>query len=149
MCKILEVSKNTFYNWIRDRQSERKSFRQLLANEIQRIYNLSQQTYGSPRITVELQNMGYKASRPFVAKIMFEKGIRSCLRAKFVVTTDSGDKLPIAGNILNREFQVKELGTVWLSDITYIKVNSDWVYLTTVIDLADRKVIGWSVSDDD
>ena len=148
MCKILEVSKNAFYNWLKDRQSERKSFRKVLGYEIQRIYNLSEQTYGSPRITEELQKIGYKVSRPLVAKIMVEQGLRSCLRAKFVVTTDSGHKLPVAENILNREFQVNELGTVWVSDITYIKVNSDWVYLTTVIDLADRKVIGWSVSND-
>ena len=148
MCEALEVSKNAFYNWLKDRQSERKSFRKVLGYEIQKIYNLSDQSYGSPRITIELEKIGYKVSRPLVAKIMFEQGLRSCLRPKFVVTTDSGHKLPVAENILNREFQVNELGTVWVSDITYIRVNSDWVYLTTVIDLADRKVIGWCVSDD-
>ena len=79
---------------------------------------------------------------------MFEQDLKSCIRPKFIITTDSSRKLPIAGNILNREFQVKELGTVWVSDITYISVNSDWVYLTTVIDLADWQVINWCVSDD-
>ncbi len=91
----------------------------------------------APRITIELKKIGYKVSRPLVAKIMFEQDLKSCIRPKFIITTDSSRKLPIAGNILNREFQVKELGTVWVSDITYISVNSDWVYLTTVIDLAD------------
>ena len=73
-------------------------------------------------------------------------GIRSVLRRKFKATTDSKHNLQVAKNLLNREFKVQELGKVWVSDITYIRVNSSWMYLTTMIDLADRKVVGWSLS---
>ena len=76
------------------------------------------------------------------------EGIRASVIPRFVVTTDSDHDNPIADNLLDRKFDVNELGRAWVSDITYIKVNSDWAYLTTVIDLADRKVIGWSISND-
>ena len=103
MCKALEVSKNAFYNWLKDRQSERRSFRKVLRYEIQKIYNLNQ-SYGSPRITIELEKMGYKVSRTLVAKMMCKQGRSNCLPPKFVVTRDSGQKAPIAENILNRKF---------------------------------------------
>ena len=79
---------------------------------------------------------------------MKEMNIRSILRRKFVVTTDSNQSNPIAENVLDRDFSTDELGKKWGSDITYIKVKSNWMYLTTMIDLADRKVVGWSLSDD-
>ena len=76
------------------------------------------------------------------------EGLRASVPPKFVATTDSDDDNPIAENVLNRGFRVYELGKVWVSDITYIRVNTDCVYLTTVFDLADRKVIGLSLSND-
>lgn len=79
---------------------------------------------------------------------MKELGLKSVLKRKFVVTTQSNHDLPLAENILKRDFHSDKLGEKWVSDITYIRVNSDWNYLTTVIDLADRKVIGWSLSED-
>ena len=74
--------------------------------------------------------------------------LKSVLRKKYVVTTDSKHTFPLAKNELNREFSSLKLGQKWVSDITYIKVNDDWNYLTTIIDLADRKVVGWALSED-
>jgi putative transposase len=79
---------------------------------------------------------------------MSELGLKSVLRRKYVITTDSNHSLPVASNILDREFSSLELGKKWISDITYIRVNNDWNYLTTIIDLADRKVVGWTLSED-
>ena len=67
---------------------------------------------------------------------------------KFRVTTDSNHKYPIAPNILNQNFKVSRINQVWVSDITYVQTNQGWMYLTVIIDLFNRKVVGWSMSDD-
>lgn len=148
MCRVLEVSRNSYYNWTKNRNSDQIAFRNKLLEEIKDIYAMSYSTYGSPRITVELNNRGFKVSKPFIARLMRMEGLRSILHKKYVVTTDSKHNYSISDNVLSREFKVDELGKAWVSDITYIKVNNYWNYLTTIIDLADRKVIGWSVSED-
>ena len=75
-------------------------------------------------------------------------GIRSRIRKKFVTTTDSRHSNPVAENVLDRNFSTDILGKLWVSDITYIKLNNHWIYLTAIIDLADRAVVGWSLSED-
>jgi putative transposase len=77
---------------------------------------------------------------------MNQLGLRSKLSKKFKVTTNSKHKYLIVPNVLNREFTVTEPSKTWVSDITYIRVKEGFLYLTTVLDLYDRKVIGWSLS---
>lgn len=77
---------------------------------------------------------------------MQKAGIRSITKKKFVATTDSKHSYPVAPNLLNREFKVEAPGKVWVSDITYIRTLEGWMYLTVIIDLFDRKVIGWPIS---
>ena len=79
---------------------------------------------------------------------MKEMGLKSILKRKFVVTTDSKHSFPIAKNELDRDFSSLKLGEKWVSDITYIRVKDNWNYLTTIMDLADRKIVGWSLSED-
>ena len=86
-------------------------------------------------------------SRPRVARLMKQAHIRSKRHRKFVVTTDSNHTYPVVENKLNRNFHPASLGEVWVSDITYISTKQGWLYLTTVMDLADRKVIGWALSE--
>lgn len=148
MCKVLEVSRNAFVNWRKNRTQQRREHKNKLIGEIKNIYKLSFGSYGSPRIHLALKQKNIMASRPLVARIMKQEGIKSKIRMRYVVTTDSKHNNPIASNVLNRQFRPTELGKVWVSDITYIKVNQDWAYLTTMIDLADRKVVGWSISTD-
>jgi transposase InsO family protein len=95
---------------------------------------------------LERENLSY--SRSYVAVLMRELGLKSVLKRKFVVTTNSNHTYPIAKNILNRNFESNSIGEKWVSDITYIRVNDDWNYLTTIMDLADRKIVGWSLSED-
>jgi len=118
----------------------------LFTDLIKEIFDLSNQTYGSPRITEELRRNGYCISKRRVAKLMRVNGWRSKLKKKFRVTTDSNHPYPVCRNHLNRNFKPKELNEVWVSDITYIKTVNGWLYLTTIIDLYDRQVIGWSLS---
>ena len=119
----------------------------LVKEKITAIYFDSKQRYGSPRITAELASLGNKVSRITVARYMNQLGLRSKLSEKFKITTNSKHKYLIMPNVLNREFSVLEPSKVWVSDITYIRVKEGFIYLTTVLDLYDRKIIGWSLSD--
>jgi len=119
---------------------------QILTEKIKVIHRNSKQTYGSPRITQELYKLDVRISRPRVARLMKKAKIRSIVKRKFRVTTDSEHKYPVAENKLNREFRVDKIATAWVSDITYIKTIQGWLYLTIILDLADRKIVGWSLS---
>jgi len=119
-----------------------------LLDHIRRIHAQSQFRYGSPRIADELRERGVKVSRNRVARLMHNAAIRSIMYKKYrLQTTDSIHDFPVAKNLLNREFTADKPGQKWVSDITYIPTGEGWLYLTTVLDLADRKVIGWALSD--
>lgn len=146
MCRVFKISKSSYYHWIKSEPSKRWLENEELQERIKTIFKYSSKTYGSPRIKEELQVQGFKVSRPRVARIMRAAGIRAIKPRRFVVTTDSRHNYPIVPNILNREFAATRQGQVWVSDITYIKTTQGWLYLTVIIDLFDRKVVGWSMS---
>ena len=100
------------------------------------------------RIADELREQGVKASRNRIARLMKKVGIRSIMYKKYrVQTTESNHDYPVAKNVLNREFTADKPGQKWVSDLTYIATGQGWLYLTVILDLADRKVIGWAMSD--
>ena len=146
MCRVFKISKSSYYHWLKSGPSKRWLENEELLVRINTIFAYSSKTYGSPRIKVELQAQGFRVSRPRVARIMKAAGIRARIPRRFVVTTDSRHNYPVAPNILNREFTATRPGQVWVSDITYIKTNMGWLYLTVIIDLFDRKAVGWSMS---
>ena len=147
LSKVLQVSRSGYYRWLKSEPSGRTIENRELTDEIRRIHTRSKQTYGSPRITAELNAEHRRTSRPRVARLMKKAGIRSKMTKKYrVSTTDSKHAFRIAPNLLDRDFKVGETGKVWVSDITYIPTVQGWLYLTTVIDLGDRKVIGWALS---
>ena len=118
----------------------------LIKEKIVFIYFESKQRYGSPRMTFNLQSLGYEISRITVAKYMKQMGLRSKLSKEFKITTDSKHNYLTVENVLNRQFTPKSPSKVWVSDITYIHTKEGFLYLTTIIDLYDRKIIGWSLS---
>lgn len=146
MCKVLKVSQSGYYRWKQTIISKRIQRMNLIKEKITTIYFESKQRYGSPRITKELNILGYKISRITVAKYMNQLGLRSKLSKKFKVTTDSKHSYLMVENVLNRQFSASEPSKVWVSDITYIYTKEGFMYLTTIIDLYDRKIIGWSLS---
>lgn len=148
MCKVFKVSKSAFYRSLQYLPSERDHENRLLLFEIRRIHQQSKATYGSPRITDELKARGFNVSEPRVARLMKKHQIRAVYKKKFVVTTDSKHNLPVADNKLNRNFTTDAPGKAWVSDITYIKTAKGWLYMTAILDLYDRKVIGWAHSSD-
>lgn len=115
---------------------------------VKKIYQQSDCRYGSPRIAVDLREQGITVSRPRVARLMRKHGIRSIIRRKYrVQTTDSIHGYAIEENYLNRDFSATRLAEKWVSDLTYIRTQEGWLYLTAVLDLADRKVVGWALSE--
>lgn len=148
MCKVFKVSKSAFYQKQHYLCSRRDSENRSLLFQIKRIHENSKASYGSPRITEELKATGIKVSRPRVARLMKQAGIRAVHAKKFKVTTDSKHTYPISENKLSRCFNTSRAGEVWVSDITYIRTGEGWIYLTVVIDLFDRKVVGWAHSRD-
>ena len=145
MCQVLRVSISGYYYWLKHPVGSRAGKEQQLLAAVRKVYQLSNCRYGSPRISVELQQQGIQASRPRVARLMRKHAIRSIIRRKYrVQTTDSNHNYAIAENYLNRNFSANRLAEKWVSDLTYIRTQEGWLYLTAVLDLADRKVVGWA-----
>lgn len=147
MCNVLEVSKSAYYKWLHRKPGKRALRSKLLKEEIHKVYRMSSGRYGSPRIAKELNMQGIKVSQPLVARLMKEQHLRSIIRKKYKATTDSSHRYAVVENKLERAFNVGSHNKVWVSDLTYIPTREGWLYLTTVIDLFDRKVIGWALSD--
>ena len=119
----------------------------VLAKELDKLlHKQSHLTYGSPRITKELRASNCIVSRPRVARLMKKENIRSRITKKFVATTDSKHTYPAVENILKRDFKAADVAQKWVSDITYIRTGEGWLYLTIILDLADRKIVGWALS---
>lgn len=146
MCIVLRVSSSSYYKWKTRPLSNRERRKREIKKQIRSIYFVSNQRYGSPRIAVELGSSDFKTSRITVAKYMKELGLRSKLSRKFRVTTDSKHNYLVADNILNRNFLFSSPSQAWVSDITYLQTKDGFLYLTAIVDLFDRKVIGWSLS---
>jgi len=148
MCRALSISKSGYYEWLSRKQSPRSIAYTKDSKEIISIYNTSKKRYGSYKIHAELNVRGIKISRNRVARIMKKQAIKSIINKKYrVQTTDSNHANKISKNLLDRNFYPKTSSHAWVSDITYVHTEQGWLYLTTIIDLFDRKVIGWSLSD--
>jgi len=147
MCRVFVVCNSSFYYWLKHPTGKREADRGELLARIMETYAQSKGRYGSPRISAALKKKGICASRPRVARLMRLAKIRSILRRNWVRTTDSDHRYATAENILDRNFFAAHSGMKWVSDLTYIRTGEGWLYLTTVMDLADRKVVGWSLSE--
>lgn len=147
MCKVFQVSRSGYYEWLKRKPSVRTKENQELLERIRDVYNKSKHRYGSPKITKELRDLGYHVSRPRVARLMKANKLKSIVNKKFKVkTTDTAHNYPVKPNLLERDFNASNPSRVWVSDITYIPTQEGWLYLTMIMDLYDRKVIGWSLS---
>jgi transposase InsO family protein len=148
MARVLEVSTSGYYAWKRRKPSRKALSDRALVEEIRDIQKRHKRRYGSPRVHAELMAMGLKAGRHRVARLMRLNDLSCLPQKRFKVTTDSQHHEPVAENILDRQFDVAEPNTVWVSDITYIPTPDGWLYLCVVIDLFDRMVVGWSTRTD-
>jgi putative transposase len=147
MCHTLGVSPAGFYAWLQRPRSEQQQRRDALLVEIRTVHAEVKQRYGSPRIHKELQAKGVECCVNTVAKLMHDNDIRSKTARKFRNTTDSNHPLPVADNILDRQFDPSGPNEKWVADITYIPTREGWLYLAVVEDLYSRRVVGWSMAE--
>jgi putative transposase len=141
------VSRSGYHSFRKRKPSRGAHRREKLLEEIRAIHKQSRGTYGAPRIHRDLLARGFEVSEPTVSRIMKSAGIHSKMKKKFRVTTKSDEKLPVSPNLLKRDFSVTEPNRVWLSDITYLWTLEGFMYLCAVMDLATRRIVGWSISE--
>ncbi len=141
----MEVSVSGYYAWVKRPESERKRENQQLLERIKQIHKQSRQTYGSPRVYVDLKKQAIPCSLNRVARLMQLNQIAAKRKRRFVLTTDSKHNLPVAENKLNQDFTASKPNQKWVTDITYIPTKEGWLYLAVVLDLFSRKVVGWAM----
>jgi len=145
MCEVIKVSKSGFYRWMKRQREPLTKRERYLYIRILEAFEQSRQTYGSRRIYRTLKSWGVKCYENQVANIMRINGLKPKTKRKFKLTTDSRHSKNLAPNLLNRQFKVNEMNKVLVGDITYIWTKEGWLYLSTVIDLYSRRVVGWKV----
>lgn len=150
MCKVLKVSRSSYYRWVGGLGISKRQQRQMdIQQHIKEVFSQTKSRYGSPRLHRELLTKGVNVSKVTVAKYMRNMGLKSkYVTRKYRPTTDSSHREPVAPNILNREFTACLCGQKCVSDITYIPTKGGFVYLTVVMDLFNRDIIGWTLSGD-
>jgi len=141
LCRTLAVSCTGFYAWCQRGLSLRAREDAALKVEIRAAHAASGKRYGSPRIHADLKAGNQHVGRKRVARLMRQEGLEGQRKRRFRVTTDSRHSLPIAANLLNRDFTVSVPNKVWVSDITYIWTREGWLYLAAILDLFSRRVV--------
>jgi putative transposase len=149
MCQVLRVTRSGYYAW-RDRPAcAGRQRRARLVEQIRTAFDDSRGTYGSPRVTAELKAQGTDVCANTVARYMREEKLFVRPRRRFVPrTTDPDHPHPVAPNRLDRDFAAPAPDRKWACDLTYVWTDEGWLYLSVVIDLFSRRVVGWSMSDD-
>ncbi|WP_311769170.1 IS3 family transposase [Novispirillum itersonii] len=146
-CALFGVSMSGFYAWKSRAPSRRQKDDLVLLAHIRSQFATSHETYGSPRMTVELQEGGVEVGRHRVARLMRDNGLKALQKRRYKKTTDSHHGGPVAPNILDQDFEASTPDQKWGVDISYIWTAEGWLYLAIVLDLYSRRIIGWSVSD--
>jgi len=140
------VSRSGYYKYLKTKHENKMDPDFELIAKVRQIHFETRGSYGSRRMSGQLRNDGYDVGRYRARSLMKKAGVSVKRRKKFKKTTDSNHKLPVAPNLLNRQFKVERPDTVWCSDITYLWTIQGWLYLAVVLDLYSRKIVGWAMS---
>jgi transposase InsO family protein len=141
-CRILQVSRAGYYQ---HRQRGARESDRVTTVYLKAAFSGSGKSYGSRRLASALQAQGLTIGRYRVRRLMREAALRPVWKRKFIHTTDSRHDLPVAENLLNRQFEANAPNQAWVSDISYVRTRQGWLYLAAVMDLFSRKIVGWSM----
>jgi transposase InsO family protein len=144
LCRVLGVSRSGYYG--SRHRAGALPVACLASTQLKAEFAASGKVYGSRRLSAVLRSKGLRLGRHRVRRLMREHRLRALWRRKFVHTTDSGHALPVSDNVLARRFNPSGPNQAWVSDITYIRTRSGWLYLAVVLDLYARKVVGWAMA---
>lgn len=147
LCECMQVARSGYYAWKGQSIQNEEPSRTSLEDKISEIFTLSDKTYGFRRIKEELRNEGIVCNHKKVRRMMKKLELMPKVKRRFKATTNSDHKLPVAANLIERNFDVEGPNKVWVGDITYIQTQQGWLYLAVVIDLYSRKVKGWCMSE--
>jgi putative transposase len=147
ICRALGVSPSGYYAWKAGGETARAREDRLLKQRIVAIHGETRGRYGTPRVERELRRQGVHTSRKRVGRLRRELGLRARAARRYRATTDSSHQRPVAPNLLDRQFEAAEPDRVWVSDITYLATEEGWLYLSVVLDVCSRRVVGWAVAD--
>jgi putative transposase len=150
ICQVLEVSRSSYYAWLKRPPSQRIQKNEELTAQLKSLHRKSKGIYGSPRLTAVMRAQGAKHSRKRIAHLMKKIGLSGCARSKFrPCTTKPDPSLPVSPRIFKSQKEVlpHAPNRVWVGDMTYIPTGEGWLYLTNVMDVFNRKVVGYHMSD--
>jgi putative transposase len=147
MCRQLGVSRTGYYQWRKRPTSPRARADSLLDTHVAAIHAQRRRRYGRPRILLELREQGLLVGHERVRKSLRRQGLRPVYRRPYRITTDSDHAKPVAPNVLDRRFDGWKPDQAWVGDITYIDTDQGWLYLACIMDLASRRIVGWSMSE--
>ena len=147
MCRVLSVSRSGYCQWRVRLPSPRELANQALDARVAVLHQESRRSYGRPRIRQQLRQQGECVGAERVRRSLNRQGLRPVYRRAYVVTTDSNHPLPVAPNVLERRFDGWQPNQAWVGDITYVWTGEGWLYLAAVMDLASRRIVGWSMSE--
>ena len=142
LCRVLNLSRSGYYNWCKREPSNRAIENQELVEQIQSIHSQSRECYGSRKIQKVLASKGRDVGRPRIVRLMKKVNL-SAKRVRLTQrTTQRSGQQRAAPNLLNQQFEAQAPNQIWLSDITYIRVKDEWLYLAVVMDLFSRRIVG-------
>ena len=147
MCGLLGVSVSGFYAWKDRGPSQRQLDDMVLLAHIRSQFASSHETYGVPRMHVELREDGVSVGRHRVARLMRDNGLKALQKRRYKKTTDSHHGGLVAANLLDQDFTCDAPDQKWGADISYIWTAEGWLYLAIVLDLYSRRIVGWATSD--
>jgi putative transposase len=147
MCRRLEVSRTGYCQWRRRPPSRRSMANAVLDARVAAIHAGSKGSYGRPRIVQGLRDQGVPVGHERVRRSLRRQGLRPVYRPAYRVTTNSDHHKPVAPNLLKRRFDGWQVNQAWVGDVTYIATGEGWLYLACVMDLASRRIVGWSMSE--
>lgn len=147
MCALLAVSRSGFYAWQHRPDSARSRNEAQLVAALRASYAHHRGKYGRPRLTRDLREAGYRVNHKRVRRLMLREGLAARRGRRFVRTTDSRHALPVAPNLLERDFHASAPNQKWAADITYVDTAEGWLYVALVMDLFSRRLVGWAMSD--
>ncbi|WP_217704264.1 IS3 family transposase [Piscinibacter koreensis] len=147
LCRLLGVSRSGYLQWRVRPPSARSLANADLDAQVAAVHAESSRTYGRPRIQRALQACGVRAGHERIRRSLQRQGLRCVYRRAYRVTTDSDHAHPVAPNTLERRFDGWRPDEAWVADITYVPTAEGWLYLACVLDLATRRIVGWSMSE--
>jgi len=145
-CKVLEIKRTSYYHWQKRKTPRRRIEEEKFLILLKKHYELSKGRYGLLRIVNSIRNEGNLVNKKRIYRLMKKYGIFSRTKKKFKVTTKQKVSAKFNENLLDGKFQVSRKNEVWTSDITYIWTKQGWLYLAVVLDIYNREIIGWSLS---